>query len=821
MDITELLQPMVQDGIRSTNFFNGRVLTAEDLRTEQVANRDARRQLGRALGEGVAFGLEAIPRAPLDGVPAIRVRRGLGFNRDGDPVQLTRTVDVRLVPRGHDVSADAGLFAICAPPQHVPDLANIGLYVLLARPASALSTERAPMTDMGSSGVGGSCGSRWARAGAAFSVAPLPLAPAGSTPTPLAAYAAALAADVEEDLELRRRGGSAFPAAVALRLAGRLSRLRNAAAYLCFGTDGTGAALSQPLPPPDSMAPPAVRNAIDAMRVRDELDACDLPLAVFYLSRSGVEWVDAWAVRRPLAPTVAAGELALLPTTRHGGDAVARILQFQAQLGGLQASGLSSTQLNQASAADFFRYLPPVGLLPVQAPGRPHAFTVAAFLNAVPASGQDRRLAVGTAAQVPGERMRTVAAEAMAGEPLDLHTAGSVELFRVQENLATPGSTPAPYVVFVNRDAQRPRGMDAVTAVMQDAWTAYRGLLRRQLFIPTDSNAATNAARVTVPAAVRGVMDMALQHATLASARCLPRAAALQGFASLRNLQMELVQLLETGMQGVSNPHDRVEFAARLRSLITGSPASSAGAALLGDQAGLGPSVEHGSIAGAIRAQQSINHVAATWQGGGDMEITRMQPESEQAIGQVLVIHGRNFAFPPSGNRLFFDDVEVSALDGFAWRPASNDARLEFVIPNIEGALEPGPVTVRVVAPDRSADFPYNLLPAAEVQGDPPVITGVTRPNNSPNLEVGQPAVVRGSGFAASTRENRVALIHRASETRFDIEAGTIDTAGGPTEFRFPVPTISLIQPGDSQEFRLEVTVGEHPPATFNVPIFA
>ena len=50
-------------GIRSVNFFNGRLLTGEDLSREQDANELARLRLGRAVGSGVAYGLE-VAQAP-------------------------------------------------------------------------------------------------------------------------------------------------------------------------------------------------------------------------------------------------------------------------------------------------------------------------------------------------------------------------------------------------------------------------------------------------------------------------------------------------------------------------------------------------------------------------------------------------------------------------------------------------------------------------------------------------------------------------------------------------------------------------------------
>ena len=51
--------PVYNDAsVRSVNFFNGRLLSAEDLNKEKSANLEGHKQLGRALGDGIAYGLE-------------------------------------------------------------------------------------------------------------------------------------------------------------------------------------------------------------------------------------------------------------------------------------------------------------------------------------------------------------------------------------------------------------------------------------------------------------------------------------------------------------------------------------------------------------------------------------------------------------------------------------------------------------------------------------------------------------------------------------------------------------------------------------------
>jgi len=53
----QLETPFLEGGIAFTNFFNGRLLSGEDLTREQQARRAVAQQLGHAVGDGVAYGL--------------------------------------------------------------------------------------------------------------------------------------------------------------------------------------------------------------------------------------------------------------------------------------------------------------------------------------------------------------------------------------------------------------------------------------------------------------------------------------------------------------------------------------------------------------------------------------------------------------------------------------------------------------------------------------------------------------------------------------------------------------------------------------------
>ena len=66
----KLLQPILERGVRHIAAFNGRLMTAEDLRTEQAANHWHDEQLGQAIGEGVVRGLLVRSAAPIASPPA-------------------------------------------------------------------------------------------------------------------------------------------------------------------------------------------------------------------------------------------------------------------------------------------------------------------------------------------------------------------------------------------------------------------------------------------------------------------------------------------------------------------------------------------------------------------------------------------------------------------------------------------------------------------------------------------------------------------------------------------------------------------------------
>src|SRR6476619_6317711 len=98
MPKTSVFEPLFDDGLASINFFNGRLLSAEDLKTEKKAAREERRRLGQAIGDGIAYGLEVrdADASTKDG-PAVTVTNGMAINRLGETIWLPSTTDVSLI----------------------------------------------------------------------------------------------------------------------------------------------------------------------------------------------------------------------------------------------------------------------------------------------------------------------------------------------------------------------------------------------------------------------------------------------------------------------------------------------------------------------------------------------------------------------------------------------------------------------------------------------------------------------------------------------------------------------------------------------------
>ncbi len=331
--VVDLLQPLLAGGIQRNHFFNGRLLSAEDLRAEQDASRAQARGLARALGAGVGEGLE-VSVASRSPVPTLRVAAGIGFNALGDPVRLAEPCELRLVPPLTTASVAGGLFAACEQPQTQAPLLSASIWLLAARPVSGLEG-RAPMADLQAIAAGrGHCGARWTTEGLAFRLLPVdPDQPNTLLPRALDPAGSRQAA-------LRDR----IATLMGTNTADATEQLRSLLAHAALGLDGV---------PPGAPA----WGLADALAEKGLLSDCDLPLALVVLGAGGLRLLDMWAVRRPCAgPGAVADCQALGAAARRRLEGEAALQQFQAQLAGLVPAASAATRWLHA--------LPAAGWLP-------------------------------------------------------------------------------------------------------------------------------------------------------------------------------------------------------------------------------------------------------------------------------------------------------------------------------------------------------------------------------------------------------------------------------------------------------------------------
>jgi len=324
--MTKISDPHLDDGLRSVQFFNGRLLSAEDLGTDQEARRVADARLGQLIGAGVGWGLEA---ARLD-ASLLRVRAGQAINRLGQVLALPADLTLDLNPDLAPVPAVSSTgFDECSDVSgSLPGTLAQGLFALCLGPAQG-RIGHAPSSGLGSGlQAASSCTARYRIDGVRFRLVRL------------------VAFDADP---------------------GPSQTLRNRAAWRCSGQPDAplDAFLGNPF-----VGPLAGYGLLDSLLGGPDpatsLRRCDVPLALLLWERGrGLGFVDSWAVRRRPHGTLPTRWSALLGERRRT-EAEARFQQFGDQLLDLQRAGLATPNVR---ADQYFELLPPVGLLPLGSTG--------------------------------------------------------------------------------------------------------------------------------------------------------------------------------------------------------------------------------------------------------------------------------------------------------------------------------------------------------------------------------------------------------------------------------------------------------------------
>lgn len=316
MSAIDLLTPILEGGIRNTNFFNGRILSAEDLQAEQAATREHRQRLGQAIGPGIVSGLEVAldPATSTAARPVLSVGQGMAINHKGQILNLKACVKVALVDVKQVAFAGAGLFVDCSTATEETIVTGTGAHLLVLEPVSAFEGD-VPLPLTAGNGRQSGCGSRFAVEGARFNLVPI----------------------------------REFPAELQDNSANAATTLRNRLAHYCFGSHRMSNR------PRDPLAADPQASALDVMRAAGELTPCQVPLALVLWGETNLAFIDMWAVRRLIRTDVDP----IFPGT----DLVwATMQQFQAQLA-------EFSKLEQVTALSHFFFLPPVGRLPISAQG--------------------------------------------------------------------------------------------------------------------------------------------------------------------------------------------------------------------------------------------------------------------------------------------------------------------------------------------------------------------------------------------------------------------------------------------------------------------
>jgi len=352
MSSIEIQQPLIDSGIRSVNFFNGRLLSGEDLNAEQEANREGHMRLGTAIGTGVVTGLEVTkpppppPGAESDSRPKVSVGKGMAINSLVQTLLLNDNIDVFLLSTSHGATPSTatttqGAFRSSQPAPIGQYVLDEGVYLLTIAPDA---------TNEGFSPVSG-----FSNAGG------------------IGATAACNTRYLVDTIQFRL-----YQLTLSSGILSEPGHLRNKIAYACFGFTDAG-------PSQQTSSPYAFGPLMQSEKLLDTLKinlTNDVPLAILVWTSSGApRFIDNWSVRRRLT-----GPAFTVPWNGAMGDrrlaeAEAMFLQFQGQIADIQlgaevtrqtatASPAQNTQpaastLSAIRADQLFSYLPAAGYLPI------------------------------------------------------------------------------------------------------------------------------------------------------------------------------------------------------------------------------------------------------------------------------------------------------------------------------------------------------------------------------------------------------------------------------------------------------------------------
>lgn len=418
-DILQLEEPLTREGISSINFFNGRLLTGKDLSREQDARREAGNHLGLALGEGVASGLEVEPKPDSSrsqtGKPVVVIKPGLAVNRLGQILHLGEEAYVGLT---RSITAELGpkcLFSDCKPLTGSTYAAGAGIYVLTIAPVKK-HMGSAASNSLNRAGL--NCNTDVTLETVQFRLLPL---------------------------DRKNYSDLDYDA----------STFHNELAYRCFGA-GVQSGWLEDLYGAAPRSDDLLNTLPDSI-----LTDSDVPLALIHVTGSiEVKFIDMWAVRRPPAARDTGSIFASLVDPRRLTESIfgslvhprrlavgrAMFLQFKNHIDGLSnANG----DFGAVTAQSHFRYLPPVGIIPV---------AQETVINDAQATQFFKGMTYRPPVFVNAARVESLVRESLSYPPIDTQSGEMLWLYRVRENRLKIGgilessvpTSPRSYLVFAS-----------------------------------------------------------------------------------------------------------------------------------------------------------------------------------------------------------------------------------------------------------------------------------------------------------------------------------------------------------------------------------
>jgi hypothetical protein len=568
-----LLTPILDRLNPNVHFFEGRLLTALDLREQQITNRTRREMLGRAIRTGIVEGLEVseVQSGSPDTSPVVQVAKGVALNPLGQLLVLNDAQQLTLSEVGESSDDDTGVFQACDPRTSTATFVGFGVYVLVISPVSGY-TEYAPMIELGDEGVAKGCGRRYALEGVQFRLVELPLQNYPDISDAQTTLNAATTATIQRQA---------------------LSRLRSIVAHAFLSSAATAQQRAQLYAEGATVFAPS-NAALEELTALGLLDDCDVPLAVLFWDSESLRFVDNWAVRRLARWVLPPESCSLFPAA-----GLERLLQFQAHIAQLLIDLVGAAS---ADVEDYFRYLPPAGYFPVQGGGSNAGFSASGFMQTY----FDQ-----IAGELTAGQLTRLLNESFAFESVDLDAEPYLQLFNLRQNseALASGEASQRVRVFVTRELNGPMIDDGVAHVLEDAWDAYRALIRRRDFIPFGGFSNAREAIFAIEAAIRDVMDVANRFAAQAAAGGLDVTGALTAFDALYDVQDELIDIFQTDIPDFGDLLDRDIFTTGLQLLVEGNPAAGA--------AGLSGALASDQLHAIVAAQQAINDYVRNWQAGG------------------------------------------------------------------------------------------------------------------------------------------------------------------------------------------------------------